>query len=183
MTSLSRVIVLIAALPASAFAFQARSIPEDVRRAEAEGSRYRRAAGNADSVAPRKCVNGIGMGPARSGQFTIGGNLSGMWGLQAGHVGKVWWTPVYRGKEMPPLEVRARSLTRPRDTTRYTTTRVAYTVSGATRTYFFPSGIMIPNPGRWLVVASSGDNWGCFILTVNDSMGRSTSLPSTLYRE
>lgn len=167
MVRLARVVLLIAIMPATAWAFQTRAIPEDIARAEAEAALYRRAAASTDSAAPRTCVTGFDMGPAHSGEFTIGGNLSGLRGLRAAHAGKVWWIPVHRGRDMPPLEVRARSLTNPRDTTRYSTATVAYTVSGATRTYFFPSGIMLPKPGRWIVVATSGDNWGCFILTVN----------------
>jgi hypothetical protein len=34
------------------------------------------------------------------------------------------------------------------------------------REYFFPTGTIIPDWGRWLLVATSGANWGCFIVTL-----------------
>jgi hypothetical protein len=143
-----------------------------VAAAEADGAAYPRFAGTPTrDASPRSCVDGREVGPALSGEFTIGGNLSGSVAMRAGRQGKVWWAPLRQAADMPPLLVRGRSLTTPSDTVWYASSSVAY--SGGTtlgplvdRKYFFPSGIAIPRPGRWLLIATSGPNWGCFILTV-----------------
>jgi hypothetical protein len=86
--------------------------------------------------------------------------------LRAGHRGAVMWYPDHAKAEMPPLVVRGRSLTDLRDTVRHTTAKpVAWSGRGQA-TYLFPTGILFPHPGRWLLIATSGENWGCFILTV-----------------
>jgi hypothetical protein len=142
--------------------------------AETEGAAFTRlSTGASADAAPRVCVTAFEVGPARSGEFTIGGNLAGLSGMYAGHQGKVWWAPLHNARNMPPLVVRGRSLTTPQDTVRFTSSNVAFPVvhgappvPEAERKYFFPSGITIPQRGRWLVIATSGPNWGCFILTV-----------------
>lgn len=141
---------------------------EVVGQAEAEGAAYDRPVSLSRKPSDRKCVAGIEHGPAESGEFTIGGMLSGLDAMRAGREGKVWWLPVHGALEMT-LVVRGRSLTNPADTVRFTTSKVAWQTGAVPveqRDYFFPSGITIPQPGRWLVIATSGVNWGCFILTV-----------------
>src|SRR5262249_18095941 len=153
---------------------------------EAEGAEYPR---SADSVVQppvgRKCADASvtaydihGQFKARSGEFEIGGDLGGCLypsaSLRSGHRGKVWWLPDHGGSRMPPLLVRGRNLNHPRDTVRYTTKSIAVAkLSVGHRElpergdyFFFSSGIAIPTPGRWLVIATSGVNWGCFILAV-----------------
>lgn len=141
--------------------------------AEKEGAAFPTMRAQSDSAQPRVCVTTHDFGPARSGEFTIGGNLSPGSSMLAGRPGKVWWAPLYAARRMPPLLVRGRSLTNLGDTVRFTSERVAWpAVPGSPpipeekRKYFFPSGITIPQPGRWLLIATSGRNWGCFILTV-----------------
>jgi hypothetical protein len=142
--------------------------------AEAEGAAFRQVAlTDGSNPAPRVCVTGYDRGPASSGEFTIGGNLGGADAMLAGRQGKVWWAPLHHAADMPTLVVRGRSLTTPSDTLRFTTGTIAWptadggrrVVPPAERKHFFPSGIIIPRPGRWLLIASSGANWGCFILT------------------
>ena len=138
-----------------------------IAAAEAEG---RASAVPGDTT--RKCARGWDVGPAYSGEFTIGGNISDQSPLAPGRVGKIWWRPRHNGVSMPPLLVRGRNLESPKDTIRWTTDNRAYPIAlpGAVvpiekREYFFPSGFMLPTRGHWLVVATSGENWGCFILT------------------
>ena len=144
-------------------------------KAAAEEEGAARAKLNAQSIdgAPRVCATGYDMGPVSSGEFTIGGNLGGVAAVRAGRPRKIWWAPRLAARDMPPLLVRGRSLTNPRDTLRFTSAKVAWqAVPGGPpmpeteRKYFFPSGITIPHSGRWLLIATSGPNWGCFILTV-----------------
>lgn len=156
-----------------------RAGTEEQLRAEAaaEGAAFTRTSKTDTTAAvPRVCVDAIDMGPAHSGEFTIGGNLSGMSAMRAGRPGKVWWAPLHHARNMPALVVRGRSLTTGSDTVRFTSAKVAWPVvvpgvpvPETERKYFFPSGITIPNPGRWLLIATSGANWGCFILTVRSS--------------
>jgi hypothetical protein len=151
---------------------QTQSIPSgtsdaDIKTAaEKEGSTFPAMQAQSDSAQPRVCVTTQDLGPARSGEFTIGGNLSGASSMRAGRQGKVWWAPLYAARDMPPLLVRGRNLTNLRDTVRFVSSTVAWpVVPGAPkipeeqRRYYFPSGITIPQPGRWLLIATSGQNW------------------------
>jgi hypothetical protein len=145
-----------------------------VAAAEADGAAYPRIQlSEVRQTSPRTCVVGHELGPAASGKFTIGGNLSGSASMQAGRQGKIWWAPAHYAANMQPLVVRGRSLTTPSDTLRFTTSKIAWPVTPgaapmppADRKYFFPSGITIPHAGRWLLIATSGRNWGCFVVTV-----------------
>jgi hypothetical protein len=153
---------------------QGASEAQIVAAAHADGEAYPRFLTTAPRDAlPRRCVAAWEIGPAQSGEFTIGGNLAGSVAMRAGRPGKVWWAPLHYAADMPPLVVRGRSLTTPSDTLIFTTAKIAWPVTPggprvppAQRKYFFPSGITIPGPGRWLLIATSGPNWGCFILTV-----------------
>lgn len=149
--------------------------------AEAEAATYPRAPRSAvQRPLERRCVDAYdaeGMFSVRSGEFTIGGDLGGSpyagQALRAGRKGKIWWQPDHGAPEMA-LIVRGRSLSSPQDTIRFNSTNVARPARGngvrpvalEQRDYFFPSGIAIPRAGRWLVIATSGTNWGCFIIRV-----------------
>jgi len=63
------------------------------------------------------------------------------------------------------LLVRGARLGAPGDTIRYEQPDDAWPTSGLKSDSFFPSGITIPHAGRWLLIATAGDDWGCFILT------------------
>lgn len=152
-------------------------IPASTAAAEREGASYRRIAGSSDAT-PRTCSLPWVSAPARSGEFKIGGQTSPAFPLKAGQRGKIWWSPIHYAKDMPPLLVRGRNLTTIKDTVRFTLSDIAFPVPGngarvpeSQRTYFFPSGTTLPTPGRWLVIATSGSNWGCFVLTVVPATG------------
>lgn len=109
---------------------------------------------------PRTCTVGKELGPARSGEFLIGAQLSGSVAGTHGNLTKIWWRPDHPALEYDLL-VRGRSLTNSADTMRMVFTDWAH-VGG--ESWFFPSGTIFPTAGRWLVIASHGPNWGCFIL-------------------
>ena len=115
--------------------------------------------------APRSCATAMSIGPLRSGEFIIGGNIGG---AAAWHDAvKIWWAPMHPDKRNQ-LVVRGASLTIPGDTVRYVSSNWA--VGGPppydlTRPNFYASGFWFPATGRWLVIATSGRDWGCFILT------------------
>jgi hypothetical protein len=151
-----------------------------VARAEDEGSRHRRVAqppvtpvrflGPYSGTAERRCVAGVAIGPVRSGEFVIGGQLGeselgklgAFPGPRRGKGAKIWWNPLHSAQGMGLL-VRARRLGTA-DTLTFSSTILANEGSPTTR--FFPTGFVFPSAGRWLVVATADANWGCFVLTV-----------------
>ena len=159
-----------------------------IAAAEVEGAAYRQSTERgAHPAAARKCVDAYntsdvsdpsGLLSIRSGDFAIGGDLGGYLYMNAalhaagGRRGAIWWHPDHGGPGMPPLVIRGRSLTDLRDTVRHTTTHVATWSTTFPRAvpqtpdHFFFSGLAVPHPGKWLLIATSGENWGCFILTV-----------------
>lgn len=76
---------------------------------------------------------------------------------------KIWWIP----NQMPPLDgsvlltLRAGKMDNPEKTVTRTFTEIA---NARTDTPFFPTTILFPEKGDWLVVATAGNNWGCFII-------------------
>jgi hypothetical protein len=138
--------------------------------AEDEGARYldgpipatipQQVAGFAAGTDERRCVRATNFGPVRSGQFLIGGQLADTAAAPAGTDRKVWWMPVTNQRNMPPLIVRGRNIDHLADTVYFSTERIAESEG-----FFWPTGINLPTGGRWLLIATSGTNWGCFILT------------------
>lgn len=110
---------------------------------------------------PRSCTVGVELGPARSGEFVIGAQLAGTMAGTHGKQAKIWWAPYHPVREYDLL-VRGRSLTNPTDTMRMVFTDWARATNS--ETWFFPTGTVFPTAGQWLVVATHGPNWGCFIL-------------------
>ena len=150
-------------------------IPRTVGEAEAEGARWakrKEATTQRGEVAktwamsaPRKCVTAEVSAPLRSGEFHIGGELVS--GPRPNGQVKIWWEPMHPVDSLP-LVVRGISLTNPADTLRQMMKDIS---RGGTPPmdwsgpFFFPSGFWFPASGRFLVVATSGADWGCFILT------------------
>jgi len=121
----------------------------------------------------RKCVTGSGRGPLRSGEFVIGGELSGQDPEDPRRrvAPKLWWSPLHHGEKMELL-VRARRVGSGGEY-RFHGVTVAHSSSGpnqlvpeAEREYFFPSAVEFLHSGTWVVVATQGSDWGCFILTM-----------------
>jgi len=142
---------------------------------EAAPSRLKRAfsAARSSGSERRVCTEASGVGPVRSGEFVIGGELSGPVSNNGPKriAPKIWWSPLHHSGSMQ-LDVRARRLGSPEEY-RFHSTRVAWSAASSARPvpdndkeYFFPSGIEFLHSGRWLLVATQGADWGCFILTL-----------------
>jgi hypothetical protein len=123
-------------------------------------------------TADRRCVTPSSaellMAPlsVRAGDFVIGGELGGAARLVAGRPGKIWWAPLH-----DPFEFSAKLLVRgarigSADTMRFVQSDYAWPAKRPKTESFFASGLLIPAPGVWLLVATAGNDWGCIILTV-----------------
>jgi len=111
----------------------------------------------------RRCVEVPTPGPVRSGEF----RLTYMpVRPQAGRPHKIAWSPT-DGSPSMSLQVRGRLVSDSESTLALRTSRIARTTGADDDTwYFFPSMIEFPASGEWVVVATSGANWGCFIFDV-----------------
>jgi hypothetical protein len=102
----------------------------------------------------------------RSGDFIIGGQIGGDRPPRVGWQSKIWWAPYHNPEEYKTkLVVRGARLGVRGDTIRYEQAIAATPRGGAKTDSFFPSGLAIPRAGRWLLIATAGDDWGCFILS------------------
>jgi hypothetical protein len=119
----------------------------------------------------RKCVAARGRGPIRSGDFIIGGALGDQPAILPRVPAKIWWAPLHNSEHMDSLVVVGQRLSPPMQI-RLSFGLVAFPVTPQARAepgareYFYPSRTVIPDWGQWLLVASSGPNWGCFIVTL-----------------
>jgi hypothetical protein len=119
----------------------------------------------------RRCVDVTWVQPARSGEFVIGGQI-GDGHLVHGRENKIWWAPLHNSLDMTPLLVRGVRVEPKGDSIRWENSRVGFPVpprgepKDTISRYFFPSWLTPPSAGTWLVVPTSGENWGCFILHV-----------------
>ena len=153
--------------------------PDSVGAAEKEGTTHPRGAppaslgpsfepGGNEGTAERKCVEfPVGIQPAnrRSGEIIVGGSIGA---LKAGEEGKVWWAPLHDpAGAKSTLVVRSARLDAANKTSLFTSKDYAWPIAPGGREHaFFPSGFGLPESGHWLLTATSGDDWGCFIVTV-----------------
>lgn len=139
--------------------------PQTVEAAEAEGTRYPAAAvttdqamyGEAFGPRARQCVDAEGHAAARSGEFVAGAFDAHI--MMAGAGRKVWWTP-RQDADLPPMHLRAAKLGAPGIVVSWTFPSIVRNENGR----FFNTTIRFPERGKWLVVVTSGTNWGCFLL-------------------
>jgi hypothetical protein len=151
-------------------------VPATIETAEAEGAAWPRpsqpstqpeytATHDFGVDVPRKCNESVGADrQIHSGEFLIGGEVgSGAnWFPAPGREAKIWWAPRHPA-EGDTLVVRARLIDgAPADTSRFVSAN--WVVNSA---WFYASGYMLPSHGRWLLVATSGPDWGCFVLFVD----------------
>ncbi len=169
------------ALDAQNIQYGRKSLPSDsvattVVAAESEGARFPHlspgdtaetgflARGRAGS-SERKCVDVAGLNEVRSGEFIVGpvSFYSNLW-----HQGlaKFYWVPVHTTwVSPPPLTVRAARLDAPTEQVVFAQGNVVRP-TGMFTGLFYASAFRLPSEGRWLLVASAGGNWGCFIYTL-----------------
>ncbi|MCA9720835.1 MAG: GNAT family N-acetyltransferase, partial [Gemmatimonadetes bacterium] len=153
----------------------ADAMPATTAEAEVEGARHPRATpNNVMESAPgvtiagtteRRCVP-ADRDVVRSGDFVAGPFA---WYNEVWHqgYGKMWWQPSEMPPVAPTLIVRATRLDAPAEGRVYETSEVAQPSgpreSAWTRIRFYPTGIRLPTVGRWLLVATAGNNWGCVV--------------------
>ena len=181
--SLAVILCARAMLPPAVLGQELRTLPhateitEATSLVESEGGSFPRAEAAAEfpdyatirlGSAERACTVVSNSGPARSGEFIIGAQIAD---LRSGRPGKVWWAPLHNSEDMELL-VRGRLIDTPSDTLRWINKNVAFPVDPRAEPrkreeindWFFPSRFILPKPGQWIVVATSGVNWGCFVL-------------------
>ncbi len=157
----------------------AQNIPTTIRVAEAEGADFAHDAPQvvgqsyfSDSpfggTADRRCVASMEQnwaGSLRSGDFIVRGTSSGT--LQAGKERKVLWIPLHGSpSRKPPLVVRAARVGNPADSVRFRIEGLAHGSGTSGPLYGYPSSVSFPSAGQWIVVATAGNDWGCFVLDV-----------------
>lgn len=119
----------------------------------------------------RQCLDVPPEGPVRSGDFALWYNS--LHRPRAGEVHKVAWAPSENSSDMS-LRVRARLIGDP-NASIDVRSGIARTISeghpsGADdRFFFFASGTTFSKAGEWVVVATSGRNWGCFVFLVTEA--------------
>jgi hypothetical protein len=152
------------------------SVPTSIQEAEARGERSPRVErNNVDTLSQdvggtnqRRCVDVNGINIVRSGDFIAGpfASYSEEW---RGGYGKIWWKPSFVGEPHATLSVTAARLDTIAVGRVFEQSDLAYPTDEWRKrvgAQFYPSGFRVPSTGRWLLVASAGGNWGCFILTV-----------------
>lgn len=171
----------------------AQSIPLTVAEAEAEGAAFAHGlpptvlqslfGGAFGGTSARTCTpsqpdESIPGGSLRSGDIIIRSRLTGRWGLHAGRGHKILWAPLHgpsdtsttmsfaewrtKAIDHAPLLIRAVRVGHPADSLR----QIATGLTGGPREFGFPSEVTFPTAGQWLVIASTDEDWGCFLLGV-----------------
>jgi hypothetical protein len=154
------------------------SVPSSIAEAEAEGARWPRAVANNETPATtgvvgsseRRCMNVDHVNIARSGDF-VAGPFQFYYSTWSGGYGKLWWQPAWVSRtDTATLTVRVARLDAHVDAAIFAQSFLTHGTPRGEHTRlspdFYPSGIHVPSTGRWLLVATAGPNWGCYVLTV-----------------
>lgn len=172
------VMLVIAVHPALA----QKGIPSSIAAAEAEGAAFPQHAAP-PNVAPdfartfagtaaRKCVAPSATGDdtggqVRSGEFIVRGRFAGRFGPRAQTGSKIYWIPMHNPLDYPnALLIRGNRIGHPDDAFRLAVADWAYPGRGYEHEGGFPSVVTFSAPGTWVVVATAGNDWGCFVMTV-----------------
>ena len=166
----------------SAHASVAQKIPATVAAAEVEGASYTRGTtpptvswafrDPSGGTAERKCVAVVPDystpgGSLRSGEFIMRSGLVSQLRPLAGRQYKVLWLPLHSARDIrQTMLLRGTRIGHPADSIRI---RVAgATAAGRPRSESgFPSIISFPAAGQWIVVATAGTDWGCFLISIS----------------
>jgi hypothetical protein len=182
--SLAVALVIVSTTPV----VNAQNIPATVREAEAQGASFAHDAPQVaqqpyftDSpfggTAERRCVvaaeyhayTSAPNGSLRSGDFIVRGGFldASSGGFQAAKGHKVIWLPLHGSSDRkPPLVVRAARVGNPADSVRFRIEGYAYSPGPSGRLYGYRSDVSFPSAGQWVIVATAGNDWGCFVLDV-----------------
>lgn len=155
--------------------------PDPIPVAEAHGQQFPRPAvvadlpetwdSEPDGTAERLCIDVPRGGPmTRSGEFVIGGSESP---FIAGRVQKIWWKPLNSSLDMD-VDFFTHALDGGEGEIDFNVSLTTFYTNDSPpqkipEEAFFPSGTTFPAPGRWMVIPTSGENWGCFIFHVGSS--------------
>lgn len=123
----------------------------------------------APGSAERDCVD-VDQHPqdaVRAGEFVAGPFVQyrQQWARDPRNATKLWWIPLH-SSPMPGLTVRAILLDDP--AVRQVVTPPRDLFASTAVGLFYPSTVELPAPGRWLLVATAGPDWGCFLLTLGE---------------
>lgn len=122
--------------------------------------------------AERRCVRVSQGRTLRSGDFVLGGETGADHPPRPGRPAKLWWAPLLASGSMELLVAGTHPASG--DTLRLVSDRVAYPgfprVVGENEDWFFPT-VLTLEEGLWVLVATSGDNWGCFLLDARSPTG------------
>jgi hypothetical protein len=156
----------------------AQSPESSVAAAERDGATFRRSRPDVSTQASlatrpfagttqRKCVDAASaynIGGLRSGDIVARGRFGVQAGLRAARASKILWLPLHgRADQLDtPLLLRTVRLGQPPDSTRQTVARLVRSHGEVG----YPSSVIFPASGEWLLIATAGDDWGCFVLTV-----------------
>ena len=182
---ISRLALMI--LVAVAGAARAQGIPRTAREAEAEGALFAREAADAAQAGwaarpargtrERRCVpprtpgDSVPVGSLRSGEFAIRAWFTVPQGFRVDYPHKILWLPLHpRTNGDAPLLIRAARLGQPADSIRLTVAGLTHSATGSE--YGYLSTVSFPALGEWLVVATAGADWGCFLFTIASSQSR-----------
>ena len=141
------------------------------------------ASGRYEGESERVCVD-VQPGVSESGAWRSGDFVAGHFDVfleerpKNPRYSKLWWSPVHNRPDLlagvTVRAVRLDELEDARSTRVFHFEIVAWPESpDATSTplpkdeypdYFYPSGLELPSGGHWMLVATMGPNWGCFVI-------------------
>ena len=148
------------------------SIPMTVVAAEAWAARYPRLNTPASfgklvftGTADRRCVEVDSANAVRSGEFVTNGFATYNAAWRRGF-GEITWIPLHTTKQMPTLTVSAVRLDGPALNRIFVQGAHTHTDDAPAREFYL-SAFHFSSRGKWMIIATAGANWGCFLHTID----------------